>query len=269
MKEDPAAFVGSIPLNYDRGLGPVMFAGYARDMAARVAALAPARVLETAAGTAIGTRAMRDYLPVTTHITATDLNPQMLEVAATKFTGDEAVTLMPADAQALPFEDASFDCVVSQFGVMFFPDKAKSYAEVIRVLKPGGSYLFNFWDTLEFNGFAALLDRLFTQTFPDNPVRFLETPFGYTFDAARKSLIEAGFTEITASVVRYERTIDSPDAFARGTMLGSPVATAIAARGVDAEPLIAEAARLLRTELGENPCKTMLQAIVLSAKKPA
>lgn len=267
MKEDPSAFVGSIPLNYDQGLGPVMFAGYARDMATRVAALSPSRVLETAAGTGIGTRAMRDHLSATTHITATDLNPQMLEVAATKFSADEAVTLRQADAQALPFDDATFDCVVSQFGVMFFPDKAQSYAEVLRVLKPGGTYLFNFWDRLAFNGFAALLDRLFTKTFPDNPVRFLETPFGYTFDAARKSLIEAGFDAITASVVRHEQMIESPEAFARGMMLGSPVATAIQARGVTPEPLIAQAAQLLRAEFGETPCKTTLQAIVMSAKR--
>ena len=55
---------------------------------------------------------------------------------------------------ALPFADAAFDAVVCQFGVMFFPDKAAAFAEARRVLRPGGTLLFNVWDRLEDNDFA-------------------------------------------------------------------------------------------------------------------
>ena len=62
VSEDNVNFVGSIPVNYDGGLGPYLFADYAEDLASRIAALAPATVLELAAGTGIVTRKLRDTL---------------------------------------------------------------------------------------------------------------------------------------------------------------------------------------------------------------
>jgi ubiquinone/menaquinone biosynthesis C-methylase UbiE len=67
-------FTGAIPDHYDRALGPVIFADYAADIARRAVASSPARVLETAAGTGIVTRHLRDLLPVESKLTATDLN---------------------------------------------------------------------------------------------------------------------------------------------------------------------------------------------------
>jgi ubiquinone/menaquinone biosynthesis C-methylase UbiE len=136
-----ASFIGTIPEHYDRGLGPVIFADYAADIARRAAAGSPARVLEIAAGTGIVTRQLRDLLPAGADLTATDLNPPMLEAARAKFRPEEQVDFRPADATALPFRDRSFDAVVCQFGVMFFPDKDRSYREIHRVLAPGGRYL--------------------------------------------------------------------------------------------------------------------------------
>ena len=146
MNGDAAGYIGSIPQHYDRSLGPLIFADYAVDISHRVAACNPARVLETAAGTGIVTRRLRDVLPVSVRLTATDLNPPMLEIARTKFRAGEQVDFQPADATELPFADGSFDAVVCQFGVMFFPDKDKSYREVYRVLTHGGHYMFNIWD---------------------------------------------------------------------------------------------------------------------------
>jgi ubiquinone/menaquinone biosynthesis C-methylase UbiE len=115
-------------------------------MAQRAAVSAPSRVLELAAGTGIVTRQLRDQLPVGTHLTATDLNPPMLALARAKFQPGEQVDFRQVDATILPFPDGTFDAVVCQFGVMFFPDKDKSYREVHRVLALGGRYLFNVWD---------------------------------------------------------------------------------------------------------------------------
>src|SRR4029453_14669794 len=102
---------------------PIIFAGYAADIARRAAADRPARVLETAAGTGIVTRKLRDALPADTQLTATDLNPPMLDIARAKFRPGEQVGFQPADAIALPFADQSFDAIVCQFGVMFFPTR--------------------------------------------------------------------------------------------------------------------------------------------------
>jgi Methyltransferase domain len=101
MSNDAASFVGSIPHYYDQGLGPIIFAEYAADLARRVAACQPARVLETAAGTGIVTRQLRDALPARTHLTATDLNPPMLDIARTKFRSREQVEFrMPRFSRA-------------------------------------------------------------------------------------------------------------------------------------------------------------------------
>jgi SAM-dependent methyltransferase len=128
MSDDAASFVGNIPQHYDQGLGPIIFAEYAADIARRVAAGNPARVLETAAGTGIVSRKLRDALTADARLTATDFNPPMLEIARAKFRPGEQIGFQPADAVAPPFADASFDAVVCQFGVMFFPDKARSFS---------------------------------------------------------------------------------------------------------------------------------------------
>ena len=63
MSDDATGFVGSIPQNYDRGLGPILFSDYAEQTARLVAGYAPSRVLETGAGTGTVTRRLRDLLP--------------------------------------------------------------------------------------------------------------------------------------------------------------------------------------------------------------
>src|SRR5262249_31589932 len=126
MKEADKLFVGSIPALYDRHLGPFLFAPYAQDMAERVARLAPQHLLETAAGTGILTHAMARALPASVAITASDLNQAMVDFAAAQTTARN-VSWRQADALALPFADGSFDAVVCQFGVMFFPDKRAGY----------------------------------------------------------------------------------------------------------------------------------------------
>lgn len=117
MSGNAAAFVGSIPQTYDQGLGPVIFADFAAVMARRAASFGPMRVLETAAGTGIVTRCLRDLLPAGAHVTATDLNLPMLEVARHKFAPDDAVEFRLADAMALPFPDGAFDAVLTDIRI--------------------------------------------------------------------------------------------------------------------------------------------------------
>src|SRR5262249_275122 len=181
----------------------MIFVDYAADIARRTAACSPARVLETAAGTGIVTRQLRDFLHPGVHLTATDLNAPMLEVARTKFRPGEQVAFQPADAAALPFSDGAFDAVVCQFGVMFFPQNDTSYREVHRVLAPGGHYLFSVWDSHRHNPFGRLAHETAASFFPADPPQFYMVPFSYyQIDPIKESLIDAGLTDISVAVIR-------------------------------------------------------------------
>ncbi len=180
MNESDKVFAGSIPELYDTYLVPLIFEGFANDLAERVAALAPKTVLETAAGSGVVTRALACRLASGASYTVTDLNQPMLDHAANKQGPDNRITWRQADALDLHFDDASFDAVVCQFGVMFFSDRVAGYAEARRVLKPGGSFLFNVWDHIEANEFADVVTEAAASTFPDDPPRFLaRPPHGY------------------------------------------------------------------------------------------
>ncbi len=172
-------FSGSIAEIYDRYLVPLIFESYADDLARRVGLRQPARILEIAAGTGVVTRRLAETLPPTSAIVATDLNRPMLDRAAAVGTA-RAVQWREADAMQLPFDDESFDAVVCQFGVMFFPDKAKAFAETRRVLRPGGFFIFNVWDRIEQNEFADTVTEALAAQFPDDPPRFMaRIPHGY------------------------------------------------------------------------------------------
>jgi ubiquinone/menaquinone biosynthesis C-methylase UbiE len=269
MSNDAVSFVGSIPQHYDQGLGPMIFVDYAADIAQRVAAAGPARVLETAAGTGIVTRKLRDALPAATRLTATDLNPPMLDIASAKFRAGEQVEFQPADAMALPFADASFDAVVCQFGVMFFPDKAKSYSEVLRVLAPGGRYVFSVWDSHRYNPFGRLAHQVAGSFFPADPPQFYNVPFScHQIDPIKESLIEAGFTGINAAVVSLDKEVPDAASFARASIYGNPLIDQIRTRGgVEPELIVGALAREYRREFGADPGRMPLQAIVFSATR--
>jgi SAM-dependent methyltransferase len=269
MRDRAVDFTGSIPAFYDQGLGPIFFADFADDIARRAAGSAPTCVLELAAGTGIATRRLRDLLPGEAQLTATDLNPPMLEVARRKFHSDEMVEFQSSDATALPFADASFDAVVCQFGVMFFPDKDKGHREAHRVLVSGGRYLFSVWDSHRHNPIGPLITEILEGFFPNDPPQFYQVPFSYhRIDPIKESLDAAGFTDLRIAVLRVIKIIPNVPTYARAVVLGNPLIDQIRARGgVDPERVIEELAEALPREFGTAPTRIPLQAIVFEAMR--
>jgi ubiquinone/menaquinone biosynthesis C-methylase UbiE len=227
-------FAGSIPQLYDEYMVPLIFEPYAADIAARVALLRPSSLLEIAAGTGVVTRRLATALSPEVRIVATDLNETMIE-RATAVGTSRPVEWRQADAMQLPFPDATFDVVVCQFGAMFFPDKPKAFAEAKRVLRPGGMFIFNVWDSIDQNEFADAVTCALQRMFPEDPPRFMaRTPHGYSdIELIARHVREGGF--------------DRP-----------PAITTLAAKSCAASPRIPAIAycqgTLLRTEIeARNP----------------
>lgn len=270
MSVSQPRFSGSIPAIYESHLVPLIFQPYAEDMAARVAALRPARVLETAAGTGAVTRALRAVLPASVAIVATDLNPGMIEEAKRRATLD-GVAWKQADAHSLPFEDESFDAVVCEFGAMFFPNRVQAFREARRVLAPGGHLLFNIWDRIEANALAHLAQQAVIEAFPDDPPRFLERlPHGHADrDVFIRQLAEAGFTgaitlDDVDAVSRAASARDAAFAYCAGT----PMRAEIEARGEGALDRAIEAAtHHIGTALGAGPIAAPIRAFVITAAR--
>jgi ubiquinone/menaquinone biosynthesis C-methylase UbiE len=213
-------FKHSTPELYDRCMGPLLFAPYAEHVATRMAHFRPERILETAAGTGIVTRAVQRALP-DAEIIATDINPAVVEFAAQQL-HSEHVTFQTADAQQLPFADESFDLVLCLFGIMFVPDKIRANAEARRVLRLGGRYVLVTFDRLELNPVPRAAGEAVATLFPEDP-RYMERgPFSYT-DAGvvEQDLRAAGFGDIEVETVELSSSVCARDA-AHGIVLGSP-----------------------------------------------
>lgn len=268
MADNDRVFAGSIPDIYDRLMVPMIFDPYAADLAARVAKLAPRDVLETAAGTGALTRAMAAALSPSARIVATDLNPPMLDRAASRMTGEVRVTWQQADALALPFPDQSVDVVACQFGVMFFPGKVQGYREAHRVLRPGGTFLFNVWDRIAENHFVNVISEALARMFPQDPPSFMaRTPHGFhDVVLIGRDLNTAGFVsyevETVDHVARATTPIDAATAYCQGT----PLRAEIEARGASRlEEATQTAADALARQFGNGPIEGRIRAHVITA----
>jgi SAM-dependent methyltransferase len=260
-------FAGSIPKIYETHLVPLIFQPYADDLARRIASRPLQRVLEIAAGTGVVTRALASALQEGVAIVATDLNPGMLEQAIAIGT-PRRVDWRQVDAMQLPFADADFDAVVCQFGAMFFPDKAKAFAEARRVLRRGGVFMFNVWDRIEENEFADVVTAALETVFPDDPPRFLaRTPHGYHDTAAiARDLAQGRFAatpEIVtvAAVSRAESARIPAVAFCQGTPLRNEIEARDASRLEAATDVAAQA--ILR-RFGHEAVEGRMRAHVVS-----
>src|SRR5258706_6619356 len=220
---------GSIAEHNEKYLVPLIFEPYATDLANRLVSRSPATVLEIAAGTGVVTRALASALPESTSIVATDLNQPMLDQAS-KVGTRRPVQWRQADAMQLPFPDAAFDAVACQFGVMFFPDKAKAFSEARRVLKPGGIFIFNAWDRIEENEFADTVTTALASLFPRDPQGFMaRTSHGYhDRSAIERDLRSGGFTDAAkidtvAKRSKAKSPRDPAIAYCQGTPLRSEI----------------------------------------------
>jgi len=270
MSIEDKVFSGSIPEFYDTYMVPLIFEAYAENLSKRISNLTPKSVLETAAGSGVVTRTLAPMLCENCRYVVTDLNPPMLEHARSKQTDEDNLEWAQADALNLPFDDAVFDVVFCQFGAMFFPDRVAGFAEALRVLKPGGHYIFNVWDRIETNEFADIVTKAAADKFPSDPPRFLaRTPHGYHDPSTiRADTGRAGFSEVSLETLTFDSHADTARHPAMAYCHGTPLRNEIMdrdARALDEVTDLAEQALIAR--YGPGPIKAPMQAHVVTAIK--
>jgi ubiquinone/menaquinone biosynthesis C-methylase UbiE len=262
-------FSGSIAEIYDSYLVPMIFEAYAEDLALRAAAEAPSAVLETAAGSGVVPRALAPRLAPDADYHVTDLNEPMLDRARSRQPPDGRIRWRQADALALPFADRSVDAVLCQFGAMFFPDRPAGFAEARRVLRPGGVFLFNVWDAIAANAFAAVVTDAAAAVFPDAPPRFLaRTPHGYhETDLIRRDLAAAGFGDVTVETVEKISVAPTARHPAIAYCQGTPLRNEIEARDPGMlETVTDRAAEAIAERFGHGPVAAPMRAHVVTAR---
>ena len=190
-------FSGDIAVHYEECLGPMFFEPYAIEVAKLIEPSSVAVAVELASGTGRVTCHLRNRLPATAKLIASDISQDMLSIAKIK-SGKADIDWQTIDAQQLPFEENSIDLIVCCFGYMFVPDKPKAFAEAYRVLRKGGMLLFTTWDKLEFNGLSYTYRSIATEYLQGPLPESFNLPFSMSDESVIKSLLHnAGFLKIS------------------------------------------------------------------------
>lgn len=264
----PFNFSGSIPEHYDQYLGPMFFEPYAIEISDRINASLVQFALEIGCGTGRVTRHLRNIIPPASKLVASDISEDMLTVAKEKLKGLD-IDWQIIDAQQLPFDNNSIDLVVCSFGYMFVPDKLKAFAEVYRVLRPGGMLIFSTWDKLELNeasfAYRKIVKKFLGDSLPDS----YNLPFSMNDQAAIKRILQdTGFSKIEIESVDKVSICQSAKEAANGLARGGSIYNEI----IKHDPLLVEEiVKTLEAELvekfGASPMNAPMKALVCQAWK--
>lgn len=227
-----------------------------------------AKVIDVACGP--GTTALL-LAPDVVRCACVDFSGAMLDELRRNAAAAGAANLdaIEADGQALPFDDASFDIGISMFGLMFFPDRAKGFAELRRVLVPGGQILVSSWAAAEQSPLvqviASALRPADAPAGPPPPLAGLEDPA--VFEA---ELRQAGFADIDIRPVAHAVKVDDVATFWQDMVRGTaPLAAWKQDAGADEWATVErQALDRLKAMLGERlPTALSATAWIATARK--
>lgn len=213
---------------YERCVARYILAPWAPLLIDAAHVVAGEHVLDVACGTGVVAREAAKRVGPAGRCVGVDLNRGMIAVARSNgFSNDPPVEWCEADALDLPFPSRSFDVVLCQQGLQFFPDRAKALGEMRRVLVDTGGIALSVWrNTGPYNGaLAAALARHIDQ---ETATRFLASRTTPSHDALVEAATAAGFGDIRIDVSRIDVHLPRIDRFALEHLAATPVAAAVA-----------------------------------------
>lgn len=196
-----------------------------------LAALQPGgRVLDVACGTGLVTHLAAAGVGPTGRVTGLDYNAGMLAVARSLPPPSGAsVTWVEGDAGAMDFPDASFEVILCQQGLQFFPDKPASLREMHRVLVPGGRVLLSVWKSTRPPYNLAVGKALEQYVGVETATQFCASRVVPDAEALYRLLVEAGFRAVEIRPSAMTIRLPTLETFVLGYLSGNPVAGAVAA----------------------------------------
>jgi ubiquinone/menaquinone biosynthesis C-methylase UbiE len=206
---------------YESLLVPALMAAWAPRVVAAAGVRSGDRVLDVACGTGVVARTAADRVGPTGNVVGLDLNPGMLAVAA-RLRPD--LDWRQGDAASLPFADASFDRVLCQFALMFFPDRLAALREMRRVLAPEGTVALAVWDAIEISPPFAQQAEIVTRLAGAEAAAIVRSPFVLSdIGAVRSLFVDAGFAQVECTTTQEMVTYPSVDAFLEGEFDATPL----------------------------------------------
>lgn len=253
---------------YDEFFGPLYFEPYAIEVAKRIHTASATIVLEIASGTGRVTRHIRERIPSSTRLIASDIDDNMLAVAKENL-AHLNIEWQNIDAQELPFGDGTIDLVICCFGYMFVPDRAKAFAEVYRVLKPGSQFLFTTWDRLENNPVSYLSVSLANSYLREPLPESNDLSTSMNDEAIITPLLQkAGFTKFAIEKVKLHSFIATAKDAAHGLVEGSRVHKPIRQQNSgDIDKLKLKLEAELAARFGAAPMIAPISAVISTAWK--
>jgi len=228
---------------YESCFVPAIFGAWARPVADAAGIRMGNKVLDVGCGTGVLAREALRRVGQEGHVVALDLNEGMLTVAART---EPRIEWRRGDAVSLPFEDASFDVVVSQFALMYFPDRVTSLREMWRTLAPGGRLAIAAWAPIDHaRGYQILVD-VTTRQCDRQAADVLAAPFVLGDQAElAKLFVDSGISRANVSLHRGSIRFPSVKEFIRIEVKGSPLANrlsddAMATLAAESERALAE-----------------------------
>jgi ubiquinone/menaquinone biosynthesis C-methylase UbiE len=222
---------GNAPEAYERYIIPALFSGWAHDLVETAALRAGERVLDVACGTGVVARAAAPLVGETGQVVGVDVNEGMLAMARTVSPPPgAAIAWQQGDAAVLPFPEASFDAVLCQQGLQYFPQRTAALQEMARVLVPGGRLALSVWRALERQPFfVALVAALESHLGPE--VAALQRAAFTLGDAEelRGLVTAAGFRTPRIRLVVQLMRARSLAEYLPGYLAATPMAGAVAA----------------------------------------